>query len=96
MRQIKIKLKTFRDNRVGQSLTEYAIILAVFVILLLGAIPNFEDRLGNAYLNSEGKVADIPPSPNPSLIPIPSVQPDQYTVTYDANGGTNAPALQIK
>ena len=66
MRQIKIKLKTFRDNRVGQSLTEYAIILAVFVILLLGAIPNFEDRLGNAYLNSEGKVVDIPPSPNPS------------------------------
>ena len=83
-------------NRSGQAVAEYAIILAVFVLVLLGVIPDFEDTLGSAYIDSESKVADIPPGPTPSDIPIPTLQPTQYTVTYDANGGTNAPAMQIK
>ena len=92
-----IKNKNTRiKNRSGQAVAEYAIILAVFVLVLLGVIPDFEDTLGSAYIDSESKVADIPPGPTPSDIPIPTLQPTQYTVTYDANGGTNAPAMQIK
>ena len=85
-----------RVKSAGQALIEYVIILAVFAALLLVAIPSFEDAVGTAYINTENKVAeDEPPTPS---IPIPSSSPGvtDYTVTYNANGGTNAPALQIK
>ena len=40
MRRIK---KARIKNRSGQAVAEYAIILAVFVLVLLGVIPDFED-----------------------------------------------------
>ena len=82
-----------RVKSAGQALIEYVIILAVFAALLLVAIPSFEDAVGTAYINTENKVTeDEPPTPS---IPIPSSSPGvtDYTVTYNANGGTNAPAL---
>ena len=92
---IKLYGRTHGKNA-GQAVIEYVIILAVFAVVLLAAIPSFQDEVGTAYINTENKVTeDEPPTPS---IPIPSSSPGlaDYTVTYNANGGTNAPALQIK
>ncbi len=90
------KAKNLSTRNTGQALIEYVIILAVFAVILLAAIPSFEDSVGTAYINTEDKVtADESPTPT---VPVTPTVPDmaEYTVTYNANGGTNAPALQIK
>ena len=87
--------KLFRQHT-GQALIEYVLILAVFAAVLLIAIPSFEDSVGTAYINTEEKVTSEE-SPTPTVPVTPTVPgTTEYTVTYNANGGTNAPALQIK
>ena len=48
-------------NRSGQAVAEYAIILAVFVLVLLGVSLDFEDTLGSASINRESRVTELPP-----------------------------------
>ncbi len=92
----KKQLKKLFGRHTGQALIEYVIILAVFAAVLLIAIPSFEDSVGTAYIEMEEKVTtEVSPTPTVPITPtIPGTK--EYTVTYNANGGTNAPALQIK
>jgi len=92
----KKKMKKPPGRCSGQALIEYVVILAVFAAILLVAIPSFEDSVGTAYINTEDKVT-TGESPTPTVPVTPTVPgTEEYTVTYNANGGTNAPALQIK
>lgn len=86
-----------RNGTRGQALIEYVIILAVFAVVVIAAIPSFRDSVGTAYINSENKVVHEEDEPTPPIPTIPGL-PDatEYAVIYNANGGTNAPPMQIK
>ena len=86
---VKFFKKLFADDR-GQAVVEYVIIAAVLCLVLGATMPDFVDTLGDAYIDSEETIVDPPEETEPVI-------PDTfYTVKYDANGGTNAPEMQIK
>ena len=93
MDKMKKQLKKLFGRHTGQALIEYVIILAVFAAVLLIAIPSFEDSVGTAYIETEEKVT-TEESPTPTVPVTPTIPgTKEYTVNYNANGGTNAPAL---
>ena len=88
--------KRFKAGNAGQAIIEYVVILAVFAVFVLAEIPSFQDSVGTSYINSEDKVVESS-DPTPPLPTAPNLpQSNEYTVTYNANGGVNAPAMQIK
>ncbi len=45
-----------RGRRQGQGMTEYIIIVGLIAILLVGAVTNFKNALGNAFNGATDKI----------------------------------------
>lgn len=63
----------------GQAIIEFVILLAVFSLAVAAFVPDFNDRLKDAYVEENG-----------------GYHTAEHMITYDANGGVNAPGIQIK
>jgi Flp pilus assembly pilin Flp len=45
-----------RRRRLGQGMTEYIVLVGLIAILLIGAVTQFRNAVGNAFTNSASKI----------------------------------------
>ena len=56
MRKLSLRTRRMQRRRTGQGMTEYIVLVGLIAILLIAAVTQFKNALGNAFNNAASKV----------------------------------------